>query len=65
MGIYFWEAFNFHQSGEQLRVNANGFDKFSFRPAEIFVIKCCFNDAAHRTEPCLDATSKLRCHKYR
>lgn len=28
---YFWEAFDFHQSGEQFLVSDKGFDNFSFR----------------------------------
>lgn len=64
MSIYFWEAFDFHQSRERLLVNEKGFDNFSFRHGEVLVIKCWFNNAAHHTEITLDVGSKLCRHKY-
>lgn len=61
---YFWEEFDFHQSGEWLLLSDKGFDNFSFRHREILVMKSWFNDVARDTETALAVATKLCCHKY-
>jgi len=61
---YFWEAFDFHQSGEWLLVADKGFDNFSFRRGETLVIKSWIRNAAHRTAAAPRVAGKLCCRRH-